>query len=1039
MAEDYRINLGIDLDDKQLNAVKTTINNLVDKERKINLDIDFNIKNANKLSDVGREIEDIKKSLKELNNVGSVGKGKSPISIDSKSLETSLNKIHDTIKKLQNAFGRVDKNKGVQSLLTTVNKISTELANVSKQFEGLNRNLSSLSSKDFSLNFDFGFGNSSKNPEQAIKQLNMLKKEVEEYEKYFAKHYSIKNNEDPISRLLLNYNQRNQLYGLQLRDAMTKGSDVQKIAAHKEFLKLIKETAAIGNISLAPVEFRLAESGEFVKVRNEADETKKQLQELFSGGINAENLHRTLDGISNDLHEIDETLKGLSSGISVEGLTSSFDKLSETIEKLVSNVILAKNALNDTSVDSANISNQTKAAQETANAYQEAANEAKKLNNISIDISDNGIDELRSSLKKLGLEDDFIDDIINKLNKMHIVAKNVSGTIKGDNLVKFDIKGVQSIENGLERIVTLTIILNKDEDWDVSEKYSQSTTQAITADFEELKRLAKEISSLRIDIFESDDTADISRASAELEKLNNKYDELYAKTQGSLSDKQKTQLSNLIDQGDTKALNAFNNELNEFVKLQKQIENTRFEIGKLKVTGGKQNEIAELKRQLEELEDTYNKLMNTFMKKVSTNSDFVKMSDFSGLEKGIEEATRNAENRLERFKSQYADTRAELAKKIKVDIELGEFEDEISQIKTKFGQLSDVGGSLDRLRDDIKEVEIAYEAMQSAVDDESLIQSQKEYAAAIEKVNNQLKILASEQRVADASDKLKDNRASLKLDMLNWLKKNTKATKEYKGQIDALIASLDKLDQAGVNGVRRQFNWIDKDAELKGLKGLTAFDSIKNKIKEYSVYFSAAELFMWAEQGLRSMFEQVKLIDSAMTELKKVTDETDASYERFLTNAADRAREIGTTIDGLVSSTADFARLGYGFEDAQGLAEVANIYAVVGDEIDGVEGATESLISTMAAFKDEANNMSNTDFAMSIVDKFNEIGNNFAISSGGIGEALERSASSLDAANNTIDESIALITASNQVVQDPAVVGQALKTISMRIRGAKTE
>lgn len=43
------------------------------------------------------------------------------------------------------------------------------------------------------------------------------------------------------------------------------------------------------------------------------------------------------------------------------------------------------------------------------------------------------------------------------------------------------------------------------------------------------------------------------------------------------------------------------------------------------------------------------------------------------------------------------------------------------------------------------------------------------------------------------------------------------------------------------------------------------------------------------------------------------------------------------------------------------------------------------------------------------------------------------------AANNTIDESIALITAANTVVQDPTAVGTAFKTISMRIRGAKTE
>jgi hypothetical protein len=65
--------------------------------------------------------------------------------------------------------------------------------------------------------------------------------------------------------------------------------------------------------------------------------------------------------------------------------------------------------------------------------------------------------------------------------------------------------------------------------------------------------------------------------------------------------------------------------------------------------------------------------------------------------------------------------------------------------------------------------------------------------------------------------------------------------------------------------------------------------------------------------------------------------------------------------------------------------------------------------------------------------------NKFAISSGGLGEALERSASSLAAANNTLHESAALITAANEVVQNPEKVGTAFKTISMRIRGAKTE
>ena len=41
----------------------------------------------------------------------------------------------------------------------------------------------------------------------------------------------------------------------------------------------------------------------------------------------------------------------------------------------------------------------------------------------------------------------------------------------------------------------------------------------------------------------------------------------------------------------------------------------------------------------------------------------------------------------------------------------------------------------------------------------------------------------------------------------------------------------------------------------------------------------------------------------------------------------------------------------------------------------------------------------------------------------------------MSAANNSLDETIALITAANTIVQDADSVGTAFKTISMRIRG----
>ena len=66
-------------------------------------------------------------------------------------------------------------------------------------------------------------------------------------------------------------------------------------------------------------------------------------------------------------------------------------------------------------------------------------------------------------------------------------------------------------------------------------------------------------------------------------------------------------------------------------------------------------------------------------------------------------------------------------------------------------------------------------------------------------------------------------------------------------------------------------------------------------------------------------------------------------------------------------------------------------------------------------------------------------GNNFAISSGEIGDALTRSASSLSVAGNSLSEAIGLIAAANTIVQDADVVGTALKTVSLRITSTSAE
>lgn len=65
--------------------------------------------------------------------------------------------------------------------------------------------------------------------------------------------------------------------------------------------------------------------------------------------------------------------------------------------------------------------------------------------------------------------------------------------------------------------------------------------------------------------------------------------------------------------------------------------------------------------------------------------------------------------------------------------------------------------------------------------------------------------------------------------------------------------------------------------------------------------------------------------------------------------------------------------------------------------------------------------------------------NKYAVTAAGVGEGLKRSASALDVANNTLEESAAMVAGASEVTQDPEKAGNALKVVSMRLRGMKGE
>lgn len=242
-----------------------------------------------------------------------------------------------------------------------------------------------------------------------------------------------------------------------------------------------------------------------------------------------------------------------------------------------------------------------------------------------------------------------------------------------------------------------------------------------------------------------------------------------------------------------------------------------------------------------------------------------------------------------------------------------------------------------------------------------------------------------------------------------------------------------KISKADLRKILSEFAALDDSITASGKKGNTLVGIISSAYKKFGGWMLVTRSLMTMVYAFRQMVTNVRELDAAMTELKKVTDETRETYAQFFNEAAARAKSLGATLTDTIKATADFARLGYSISEAAELADAALVYKNVGDGINDISEASESVISTMKAFGIEAANV------MTIVDKFNEVGNRFAISSKGVGDALMRSASALAAAGNSLDESIALVTAANNVVQDPEKVGTTMKTVSMYLRAAKTE
>lgn len=264
--------------------------------------------------------------------------------------------------------------------------------------------------------------------------------------------------------------------------------------------------------------------------------------------------------------------------------------------------------------------------------------------------------------------------------------------------------------------------------------------------------------------------------------------------------------------------------------------------------------------------------------------------------------------------------------------------------------------------------------------------------------------------------------------------RGTVAYREIKAaseELDAMRRGLKVVTEEDLNRLENGINENVAALDTMGKKTKSFFSSVGDQIRGYVKYFAASQLILRAVTLMKKMVSTTIELDSAMTQLKIVTGASDSQMQSFLKRSAVLAKELGKNISEVMKSVETFSRLGYNLDDASVLAEYATLLSNVADvEVDAATSGLTSIIKGYGKNVDEAEHVS---------DVLIEVGQKYAVSASEMMEAYERSGAALNAANTSFEKSAGLIAAANAAIQNASTVGTALKTISARIRGSKSE
>lgn len=161
----------------------------------------------------------------------------------------------------------------------------------------------------------------------------------------------------------------------------------------------------------------------------------------------------------------------------------------------------------------------------------------------------------------------------------------------------------------------------------------------------------------------------------------------------------------------------------------------------------------------------------------------------------------------------------------------------------------------------------------------------------------------------------KDGRVSELTNFVQGIKGADLATLQFKDNWNEVVFAVDNGDgtftqmTATFTDARNEIVALAGDTKKVQGKFESFIDGVKNRLQSLSQYFIATVGIYDVWNVIKQGINHVREIDLALTELRKVTNQTEQDYKRFLQTMSQTASATGSTVKDLTSSAADWARL----------------------------------------------------------------------------------------------------------------------------------